>query len=232
MNIDSVINEVTNRIVTFTNDEDVDIPANTWTPIARSSMAVNAETSLLVHGVAKIYLDLDGLVKFRYHIMNKGYEAFVHEIYMHEDVDTATLFYVLIPPVNDPTRLTVEVNTGNATGKIYKGDFHGAYTGSHIVVEGWDGILDAEEEITAILGNGGFVVTSITDNVDFDWKDVEFVNASDIISAVLGNGGFVVSGVTDQPNVYTQKDIYNIVSEDKTYRLVSEDDNYYFESEE
>lgn len=96
----------------------------------------------------------------------------------------------------------------------------------------WDGIIDeASDEITAILGNGGFVVTGITENVGFDWKDVEFVNASDTVSAILGASGFIVS-ITDQPNIITQKDIYKVVSEDGTYQLISEDGEYHIESEE
>lgn len=100
-----------------------------------------------------------------------------------------------------------------------------------ITQTGWDGILNAEDEITAILGNGGFVVTGITENVGFDWKDVEFVNASDTVSAILGNGGFVVN-ITDSANIITQKDIYKVVSEDGTYQLISEDGEYHIESEE
>lgn len=111
-------------------------------------------------------------------------------------------------------------------------DIYASLRGQGLVAtDEWDGVIDAEDLISAILGNGGFVVTGISENVGFDWKDVEFVNASDTVSAVLGNGGFIVS-ITDQPNIITQKDIYKVVSEDGTYQLISEDGDYHIESEE
>jgi len=127
-------------------------------------------------------------------------------------------------------KVALIIDGGTAT--INVGDIHASLYGQGLVAtDEWDGIIEASDEITAILGNGGFVVTGITESVGFDWKDVEFVNASDVISAVLGNGGFIVS-LTDQPNVYTQKDIYKVVSEDGTYQLISEDGDYHIESEE
>ena len=112
------------------------------------------------------------------------------------------------------------------------GDANVALHGQGLVAKDeWDGYLEASDEITAILGNGGFVVTGITENVGFNWKDVDFVTASDTVSAVLGNGGFIVS-LTDSANIITQKNIYRVVSEDGTYQLISEDGDYHLESEE
>ena len=112
-------------------------------------------------------------------------------------------------------------------------DIYASLRGQGLVAtDEWDGVIDeAEDLISAILGNGGFVVTGITESVGFDWKDVEFVNASDTVSAILGASGFIVS-ITDSANIITQKDIYKVVSEDGTYQLISEDGEYHIESEE
>lgn len=95
----------------------------------------------------------------------------------------------------------------------------------------WDGLIEAEDEITAILGNGGLSVMPLAESVAFTDRPVDFVNAEDAVSAVLGASGFIVS-ITDQPNIFTQKDIYKVVSEDGTYQLISEDGEYHLESEE
>lgn len=229
-NIDSVLNEVVNRIVTFENTSDITIPADTWVTLGSKSFSANDQTDLLVHAVAKITdLTDDGLVKFRYHLQGKGYEQFVHEVYLHEDTDTATLFTVVNPPVNVPTKLTIEVNLGNATGTVLESDFHCGFTGTHLIVGEWGGDVDAEDIVSATFG-GSFVVTGLTENVDFDEQPIDFVNASDTVSAMFG-GSFRVT-FSESVSVIADKILYIIGSEDEAYILGSEDEQYQIESEE
>lgn len=228
-NIDSVINEAVNRIVTFQNSADINIPADTWVPLGSSTFAVNDTTSLLVHSVAKVELSDSGLVKFRYGISGRGYEAFVHEVYMHADVDTATLFYVLVPPVNTPTRLTVEINTGNATGTVHSDEFYCAYTGTHLISGGWDGIIDVEDEYDGLF-TGGAEFGYTDDGVMFDLRVNEFIDITDNFS-LDGIGGATFNYTDSGIDIETVKSVFNLVSEDKDYRIISEDGQYNIESE-
>lgn len=98
-----------------------------------------------------------------------------------------------------------------------------------IVTESWDGNIDASDEITATFG-GSFVVTGLTENVDFDERPVEFINASDVVSATFG-GSFRVT-FSESVSVIADKILYIIGSEDEAYILGSEDEQYQIESEE
>ena len=98
-----------------------------------------------------------------------------------------------------------------------------------IVTESWDGNIEASDEITAVFG-GSFVVTGLTENVDFDEQPIDFVNASDTVSAVFG-GSFRVT-FSEDVSVIADKILYIIGSEDEAYILGSEDEQYQIESEE
>lgn len=111
-------------------------------------------------------------------------------------------------------------------------DIYASLRGQGLVAtDEWDGVIDAEDLISVSFGNSGFVVSGITESVEFSDIPVEFVNAEDTVSAILGASGLIVS-ITDSANIITQKDIYKVVSEDGTYQLISEDGEYYIESEE
>lgn len=99
-----------------------------------------------------------------------------------------------------------------------------------VATDEWDGYIEVDDVVTAILGSGGFTVTGITENVEFTYRDVEDVEASDVITATL-TGGFTFTA-SDDVDVDTTKNTYNIVSEDGQYRITSEDDNYNLISEE
>ncbi len=99
-----------------------------------------------------------------------------------------------------------------------------------IVTESWGGEIDASDEIYATFG-GSFVVTGLTENVEFDEREIEFINASDTVSAMFG-GSFRVVGISENVDIDMIKNIYNVVSEDGQYRIVSEDDNYNLISED
>lgn len=220
-NIDSVLNEVVNRIVVFENSRDITIPADTWVALGSQSFSANAVTNLLVHAVAKITdLTGDGLVKFRYHLQGKGYEQFVHEVYLHTDVDTATLFTVVVPPVNTPTKLTIEVNLGNATGKVLTSDFHCGFTGTHLVLSDWDGTIDASDNIVAYF-DGGFSI-NFTENVSFTDYPVENITASDTITAIFGGG----LSVNFTENVqFLHELVWSYWVDDEGDYMTDEDDN-------
>ena len=98
-----------------------------------------------------------------------------------------------------------------------------------IVTESWDGEIPASDEITATFG-GSFIVTGITESVDFDEREIDFVNASDTVSATFG-GSFHVT-FAENIDIDMIKNIYNVVSEDGQYRITSEDDNYNLISED
>ena len=98
-----------------------------------------------------------------------------------------------------------------------------------IVTESWDGEIPASDEITATFG-GSFVVTGLTENVDFDEQPIDFVNASDTVSATFG-GSFRVT-FSESVSVIADKILYIIGSEDEAYILGSEDEQYQIESEE
>lgn len=227
-NIDSVLNEVVNRIVVFENERDINIPADTWTALASKSFSANAQTNILVHAVAKITdLSGDGLVKFRYHLQGKGYEQFVHEVYLHEDIDTATLFTVVSPPVNMPTRLTIEVNIGNSTGTVLTSDFHCGFTGTHLVLSDWDGYIDADDVVSATFG-GSFFVTDLTESATIEEREIEFINASDTVSATFG-GSFRVMFAEDI-SVLMDNILFDIHSADYDDQIVSSDGLWFLRS--
>lgn len=98
-----------------------------------------------------------------------------------------------------------------------------------IVTESWGGNIEASDEITATFG-GSFIVTGLTENVDFDEREIEFINASDNVSAMFG-GSFRVT-FAESVSVIADKILYIIGSEDEAYILGSEDEAYQIESEE
>lgn len=99
-----------------------------------------------------------------------------------------------------------------------------------ITSESWDGVIDVSDAIT-LTGHGHATFGTITENITFNWYDVESINVTDTMSLV-GYGKATFGTISENIDIETIKDQYNIVSEDEQYRLVSEDGQYNIESEE
>jgi len=115
------------------------------------------------------------------------------------------------------------------TAKIQIDNAHAILQGQGLVAaEAWDGLLEAEDQITVELSGG--ISVNATDAVSFDWYEDEKINASDTVSPTLG-GGLTVE-LSENVSITMVKDIFNLVSENGEYNIISEDGAYNIESEE
>lgn len=125
----------------------------------------------------------------------------------------------------------VKLKVKGGTATIDVGDIHASLYGQGLVAsDSWDGILDIFDEIS-LSGHGKATFGTLTENISFDWNDVESIDCADVIS-LIGHGKATFGTLADQVDIEVIKEIYNIVSEDKLYDIVSEDGLYNLESED
>lgn len=125
----------------------------------------------------------------------------------------------------------VKLKVKGGTATIDVGDIHASLYGQGLVAsDSWDGILDIFDEIS-LSGHGKATFGTLTENISFDWNDVDKIECADVIS-LIGHGKATFGTLADQVDIEVIKEIYNIVSEDKLYDIVSEDGLYNLESEE
>ena len=102
------------------------------------------------------------------------------------------------------------LNGGTAT--IDVGDIHASLYGQGLVAsDEWDGIIDADDVISANIGGTGFIVDGIEDDILISWLGVEKLDVTDNITATIGNG-FVVS-LSDTAQIFMTMNEYYWIDE-------------------
>lgn len=102
------------------------------------------------------------------------------------------------------------LNGGTAT--IDVGDIRASLYGQGLVAsDEWDGIIDADDVISANIGGTGFVVSGIEDDILISWLGVEKLDVTDNITATIGNG-FVVS-LSDTAQIFMTMNEYYWIDE-------------------
>lgn len=102
------------------------------------------------------------------------------------------------------------LNGGTAT--IDVGDIHASLYGQGLVAsDEWDGIIDADDVISANIGGTGFIVDGIEDDILISWLDVDKLDVTDNITATIGNG-FVVS-LSDTAQIFMTMNEYYWIDE-------------------
>lgn len=98
------------------------------------------------------------------------------------------------------------------TATIDVGDIHASLYGQGLVAsDEWDGIIDADDVISANIGGIGFVVDGIEDDILISWLGVEKLDVTDNITATIGNG-FVVS-LSDTAQIFMTMNEYYWIDE-------------------
>lgn len=227
-----------NQVVThtYTNAAEITLAEDTPTSIIRIRFAtINAKVIKLlsevkldttatsqdgiIRAVVRYYLDNDLLTYSPVTTWDNDGEHLLDLIYWLQNLEGGRQY---------TWEVSLEIKGGTAT--IDKEWIHAILEAQGLVAtEEWDGIIDAEDVISAHFG-GSFEVTALTESVTFEEREIEFINATDVVTAHFG-GSFEVT-FSENISVIADKILYIIGSEDENYILGSEDEQYQIESEE
>lgn len=119
--------------------------------------------------------------------------------------------------------VALEINGGTAT--IDREWIHALLEAQGLVAEEeWDGLLEAEDVITA--HTGGSMHTTFTEEVAMANYNVDRLSASDVVSAHTG-GAMHALGISENVALYMTKNNYDIQSADEEYQIGSADGEWY-----
>lgn len=147
---------------------------------------------------------------------NDGYHL-LHLLYFLQSLEAQTIH-----------EWEVKLMISNGTATIDVGDIHASLYGQGLVAsDQWDGVIDAEDVISAHFG-GSFSVTALTESVTIEEREIESINATDVVTAHFG-GSFEVS-FSESVSVLTDNILFDIYSADYDDQIVSSDGLYFLRS--
>lgn len=147
---------------------------------------------------------------------NDGYHL-LHLLYFLQSLEAQTIH-----------EWEVKLMISNGTATIDVGDVHASLYGQGLVAsDQWDGIIDAEDIISAHFG-GSFSVTALTESVTIEEREIMSINATDVVTAHFG-GSFEVT-FSESVSVLTDNILFDIHSADYEDQIVSSDGLYFLRS--